>query len=240
MNTPLLVANWKMNVSPAEATELAKAVVQHCKSKAPRVRLLLAPSFESLSSVGVIIKNSRSIGLCAQDCADHLSGAYTGEVSAVSLKAIGCTHVIVGHSERRGFYHDTIQIVATKLARADNAGLTPIMCIGETAAERKRGNTAMALSRQLRSVLRCKNALVAYEPIWAIGSGIPMASIDFSNALAHIKKELRSLGNPDALVLYGGSVAADTIAAFVSQCDGVLVGSASQSAESLISLLDAV
>lgn len=245
MPKPIIVANWKMNVSPTDSVKIASSAVRFCARKKPRARVIIAPSFESLVPVRSITRGSL-IECAAQNCADHLRGAYTGEVSPASIKNLGCTGVIIGHSERRRLYSESDDVVAAKVHAAVDAGLTPIVCIGETAAERRSGSAMRVLKRQVRSAVSGvttprKKFIIAYEPLWAIGSGQALLDRDaflaVRNALA---QEIARFTAARIPLLYGGSVTPENSSFFISACDGVLVGSLSQTARSFLSLLEAL
>ena len=168
-----IVANWKMGADQQLVESLLTAYkreVFHCD-----VDLVVCPSFAHLALTLAKLKHNREICFGAQDVSGHAEGAYTGEVSAKSLKELDCKYVIIGHSERRTYHHETTALIVEKVKRAQEQGLIPIVCIGETLAERKAGQTEEVLWAQLEPVLKCFKAgaefWIAYEPVWAIGTG---------------------------------------------------------------------
>lgn len=235
-----------MQVSDADAIAVAQ---QLATSRASEVEVVLCPSFTSLARIADVLRNA-AVVLGAQDCAWQERGALTGEVSPVELARLGCRYVIVGHSERRQQVGETDAMTGRKLRAAIDAGLCPILCVGESFDERAQGKREAVLMRQL-DVLRglalvgTQQLCVAYEPVWAIGTGHAAASGDAAQAHAFIVDTTRELAGTivaDRLrVLYGGSVNAENIASFLAEqhVHGVLVGTASQTAERLRSLVGA-
>ncbi len=177
----------------------------------------------------------------AQDVSKHEQGAFTGEVSAAMLKDFACQWVLVGHSERRTLHGETDQLVAEKAMAALNAGLTPVVCVGETLDEQEAGKTEDVIARQLAPVLalgvqQVGNMVLAYEPVWAIGTGRTATPEQAQAVHAHIRSQLAGLGAPEVRVLYGGSVKASNAASLfaMSDIDGALVGGASLVAEEFL------
>jgi triosephosphate isomerase len=239
MRGTLVVGNWKMNGGLAANAALLSALVDGWRA-APGRRIALCVPYPYLAQANSALATS-TIAWGAQDVSEHASGAYTGEVSAGMLAEFGCRYVIVGHSERRQFYGDTDAVVAAKAVAALAAGLTPIACVGETLAERDAGATVAVVRRQLDAVLAAVGAdasllVVAYEPVWAIGTG-RTASPDQAQAVhATLRARLTQAGAADVALLYGGSVKADNAQALfaMADIDGGLIGGASlKSAEFL-------
>ena len=176
MRQPLVAGNWKLNGTRSSAVELAKSVAQGCAGIS--IDTLICPTFVHLPEVCLALGESTHLQVGAQDCSDQSEGAYTGEISALMLKETGVSSVIVGHSERREYYGDSNERVAAKFEQVQNAGLTPIFCVGETATEREAGDTRKVIGMQLKAVLQrsgvasLANAVIAYEPVWAIGTGL--------------------------------------------------------------------
>lgn len=237
---PLLAGNWKMYGVGAEAVALAGAVADGVRGVADR-EVLIAPAFPSLAPVAERLKGSRIL-LSAQNLHWEDKGAFTGEVSGPMLTAVGCTHVIVGHSERRHFFGDTDEWVARKAAAALRNRLTPIVCVGETLQEREANETWAVIDRQTRAALFGLDAaaiarlILAYEPVWAIGTG-KVATPEQAQDVHHsIRALLGELGGPAVAatvrILYGGSVKPDNIDSLMRQpdLDGALVGGASLNA----------
>jgi triosephosphate isomerase len=235
--TPLLAGNWKMHGTIPEAVQLAKAVVDGVRDVTDR-DVLVAPSFPALAPVAACLAGSRVL-LSAQNMHWEDKGAFTGEVSGSMLTAAGCTHVIVGHSERRQLFGDTDEWVARKVAAALRCRLTPIMCVGESLQEREANETWAVIDRQTRAGLygldstAIARVVVAYEPVWAIGTGKVATPEQAQEVHASIRALLGELAGPAVAagirILYGGSVKPDNIDALMRQpdLDGALVGGAS-------------
>jgi triosephosphate isomerase len=228
------VANWKMQLGVGEATAAARTLAASLAGTDARV--VVCPTHAELSAVGQALKGS-GVLLGSQDVAADEKGAYTGEVSAAELAELRCEYCIVGHSERRAAFGETDTMVRAKLTRLFAHGITPILCVGETREEHLRGITAEVLRFQLGEGLLGVTApagatlLVAYEPRWAIGTGLAASPEDASAAAAVIREALVSspFAHVGSAVLYGGSVDVSNVASFVAApgIDGVLVGSAS-------------
>jgi triosephosphate isomerase len=232
-----IVANWKMHTTLAEARVLAAAVREGCRGVGG-ARVVLCPPFTALAAVAEVLRGS-SLDLGAQDAHWEAAGAFTGEISPAQLADVGVRLVILGHSERRQLAGETDEAVRHKVAAALAHGLVPLVCVGETAAERATGTTAAVVGEQLRRALdgrapaEVARVLVAYEPVWAIGTGQTATPAQAAEVHAVLREVLRSLATPaiaDACpVLYGGSIKADNIAALMAEpgVDGGLVGGAS-------------
>jgi triosephosphate isomerase len=235
---PLIVGNWKMNGLGGDGVALAAAISAKVKANPAKAReVVVCPPFTLLERVGAAVAGS-GVGLGAQDCAPKPSGAFTGDVSAPMLKDAGCAWVILGHSERRAGHKETDAAVRAKLEAAEAAGLVTIACIGETLAEREGGKALEVVAGQLQGSLPDKRPgrwVVAYEPVWAIGTGKTATSDDIGAMHAHIRASLeRRYGRLGGLsVLYGGSVKGDNAKEIlaVPGVDGALVGGASLKAE---------
>ncbi len=239
--TPIIAGNWKMHCTRVEARALVAALTPLILD-APGREIVVAPPFTALDIVGRAITGT-PIRLAAQNLHWEQKGAFTGEVSAAMLRDAGCAAVIIGHSERRQYFTETDETVNRKIGAALGAGLTPIVCVGETLAEREGGATARVIERQVRgawagadanAVTRC---VVAYEPVWAIGTGRTATSAQAGEVHALIRHLTASLASPAVAqglrILYGGSVKPDNIDALMSQADidGALVGGASLQAD---------
>lgn len=229
--------NWKMHRTAAEARALAGEVRSAAEALADRVDVAIAPPFTALAATAEALAGSR-IGLGAQNLHWEAQGAFTGEVSAAMLVEAGCRYVLCGHSERRQFFGDTDDWVQKKTRAALAAGLHPIVCVGETLPEREAGKTLEVVGRQVRAALSGLTAAqvaaltVAYEPVWAIGTGKTASSAQAQEVHAAIRAILAELAPPAAAsvrILYGGSVKPDNAAELMSQpdVDGALVGGAS-------------
>lgn len=232
---PYFIANWKMNAPslPAWVQHMAMA---HLNAQDT---VVVCPPFTHLSAAQMVLTNT-TIDLGAQDCHALDSGAYTGDISADMIKRFGCGYVIVGHSERRQFHGETSEQVAQKAQAALAHGLRPIICIGETLAQHDAGEVLAVLDAQLGALpadIDPQEILIAYEPVWAIGSGrVPQAD-DIAKVHSHIKKHWRT----PPPVLYGGSVKPENATEILSICDvdGVLVGGASLDAVAFGKILNA-
>ena len=239
MHGKLVVGNWKMNGALAVNAALLADLVSGWQAAPGRTIAVCVP-YPYLAQVGGLLA-ATSIAWGAQDVSEHGSGAYTGEVSAAMLIEFRCQFVIVGHSERRQFYGDTDSVVAAKTVAALAAGLTPIVCVGETLAEREAGAMVAVVERQLDAVLARVGAaapklVVAYEPVWAIGTGQTASPEEAQTVHAMLRARLAKAGAADVPLLYGGSVKADNAKALfaMADIDGGLIGGASlKSAEFL-------
>jgi len=247
---PMVAGNWKLNGTRASAVALADSVARGLASDPARARCVLCPSFVHLDLVHEALAGS-DVALGGQDCSATDEGAYTGEVSAAMLGESGCTHVIVGHSERRALFAETSETVAIKALAVQAAGLTPILCVGETLAEREAGRVDEVVGEQLDALLASSadgrgvgafgNLIVAYEPVWAIGTG-KTASPDEAQAVHRMIRErvaAHDRATADALViLYGGSVKPDNAATLFGQADidGGLVGGAALDADAFLAI----
>jgi triosephosphate isomerase len=237
MRTPIIAGNWKMYKTVAETVKYVKEFRSLVKD-VTGVEVVIAPPFAALHAAAEAARAS-NIAIAGQDCYWEREGAFTGEVSAVMLREAGAEYVIVGHSERRTLFGETDAMVNRKVAAAFAAGLTPIACIGETLDQRERNETFDVLDRQIKQGLDGVTAdevgrlVMAYEPVWAIGTGRNATPAQAAEAHAHIRKRLRQWFGSDAAelchILYGGSVKPDNIKDLVAleDVDGALVGGAS-------------
>jgi triosephosphate isomerase len=242
---PLIAGNWKMYKTVSQTIALVKALIADLRTEN---EVVVAPPFTALWSAGPILVESR-IALAAQDMHWENEGAFTGEVSPLMLCDAGCSHVIVGHSERRQLFGDTDETVARKARAAFAHGLTPIICVGETLAERETGRTMEVVERQVEHALRALTpaqaavGVIAYEPVWAIGTGRNATPEQAQEVHAALRRLLaRSHGDAAAAaarILYGGSVKPDNISALMAQADvdGALVGGASLDAASFLRIV---
>ena len=238
MRTPLVAGNWKMHGNRASNRSLLEAVAGGSASL-QGVECAVCVPFPYLGEVAGQLKGTR-LGWGAQNLSEHAQGAYTGEVSGAMLKEFGCRYVLVGHSERRQHYGDTDAVVAAKFSAAQAQGLTPVLCLGETLAEREAGRTEETVSRQLDLVFSLnkrenfRDAVVAYEPVWAIGTGRTATPEQAQAVHAFLRARLL----PQTRILYGGSVKKDNAAALFSMqdIDGGLIGGASLVADDFIAI----
>ena len=234
----LVAGNWKMHGSRASNAALLDALLKGLGQQ-KGVECAVCPPFPYLQQVSERLRGS-SIAWGAQNVSEHPQGAYTGEVAAAMIKEFGCRYVIVGHSERRQLFGESDAQVAAKFAAVHAAGLAPILCVGETLAEREAGRTEEVVARQLDAVLKKDNfgkAVLAYEPVWAIGTG--------RNATPEQAQEvhqfLRARLSPDVRILYGGSVKPQNAAEIfrMRDVDGGLIGGASLVAQDFIDIVKA-
>ena len=232
----LVVGNWKMNGSRASNSVLLDALKASSPFVASVAVCVPAPYLRDVAaSLG-----SSAIAWGAQDCSSHASGAFTGEVSATMLAEFGCRYVIVGHSERRAMHGESDRLVAEKAAQVLASGMTPIVCVGETLAEREAGRTEAVVARQLGAAIELlgdtiAQAVVAYEPVWAIGTGKTASPAEAEAVHASLRARLAAASPAagDISILYGGSVKADNAASLFAQdnIDGGLIGGAALNAE---------
>ena len=240
---PLMAGNWKMNLDHVEATHLVQKLdwsLQDAKHDYGAVEVAVCPPFTDIRTVQSLVDGDKmSIKYGAQDLSVHDSGAYTGEISGAFLAKLGCTYVIVGHSERREYHDESDAVVADKLVAAYRYGLTPIFCCGEGLEVRKAGNQVAHVLDQVRAGLsqltpeQVRSIVIAYEPIWAIGTGEVATPDDAQEVCGAIRNELAELYSGDTAdgirILYGGSVKSGNIAAIMAgpDVDGALIGGAS-------------
>ena len=239
MRKPIIAGNWKMNVLPAQAVALVKGLWDEI-SGFEEVEVVVCPPFTDIEQVSKALKDGNmSMGLGAQNMHWEESGAFTGEVSPLMLLEFGVTHVIIGHSERRQFFGETDQGVNRKVKSALVHGLAPIMCCGESLKQREAGETEGVVTNQVKCGLfeldteQVSKVVIAYEPIWAIGTGKAATSDDAEEVCGMIRATLKKdfdAGTADSVrIQYGGSVTPDNIAEFMAapDIDGALVGGAS-------------
>ena len=244
MRVPVIAGNWKMNTTVSEAIELVKAM-RTGVDKIDNVEKIICPPFVSLAAVGEIIKGS-SIKLGAQNLFHEEKGAYTGEISPEMIAEL-CEFVIIGHSERRQYFGETGEIVNKKIAAALKFDLKPILCVGEKLEENEAGKTEYVVTEQLKSSLSgidyLRGLLIAYEPIWAIGTGRAATGEQANATISLIRRSISELYDDktanDIRILYGGSVTAANAAEFMRQTeiDGALVGGASLKAAEFLSIV---
>lgn len=249
MKSPLVVGNWKMHRTEREAIGLARAIRKGLRGSRG-VEVVLAPPFTALSVVRGAIRGSR-LQLSAQDVHWETEGAFTGAISPGMLKEAGCGFVIVGHSERRRLFNETDQTVSRKIASALGVALRPILCVGETWEERRRGKTMRVIRRQLQVALKGlgKNAIkkitIAYEPVWAIGTGRNATADQVSEVHRRIRGFLKKLAGAEVgarcRILYGGSVRPENAGELsrAAEVNGLLVGGASLKAMDFLTIIRA-
>ncbi|ACM21242.1 triosephosphate isomerase [Geotalea daltonii FRC-32] len=246
MRTPVIAGNWKLYKTAGQALELVGGLLP-LVAQTKGVEIVVAPVFTVLGKVAEALAGS-NIHLSAQDCFWEEEGAFTGEISSTMLIDAGCSHVIIGHSERRQFFGETDATVNKKIKAAIKAGLTVLFCIGETLQEREGDQTFDVLRRQVTQGLRdlsqeqLKKVIIAYEPVWAIGTGKTATDSQAQEAHQFIRGVIAGLYDKDAAeemrILYGGSVKPENIGGLMAQADidGALVGGASLKADSFAAI----
>ena len=243
----LIVGNWKMNRMVKEAISLVTKLKKQLKD-VKDIEIVVCPPFTALCEVNDIVKNS-NIGLGAQDVFYEDKGAYTGEVSAEMLKDVGCSYVIIGHSERRQYFNETDEIVNKKVKKSLEFGLNVIVCVGENLEEREKGEHRAVVEKQVRKCLKgvkkeqMDNIIIAYEPRWAIGTGKTATPAQAQEMHSFIRSLLAMLFNEETAkktkILYGGSVKPSNIKDLMIEkdIDGALVGGASLDAEKFVQIV---
>lgn len=248
MRKKVIAGNWKMNNDIVQTTELINGLKSLIVSA--NVEVIVCPPYTSLATAQQLLVNS-SIKLGAQDVSLYDNGAYTGEVSVSMLKSVGCSYVIVGHSERRQYHHETNEIINQKAKKVLAGGMLPIICVGETLEEREKNITDQVLTTQVKGVLAglsavdVERSIVAYEPVWAIGTGKTATKEQAEEAhkvIRNVITQLYSTAVSEKVVIqYGGSVKGDNAKELLSQpnIDGALVGGACLKADSFASIITA-
>lgn len=248
MRRSLIMGNWKMNGSREEGQKLAQALADGLGNVEQEVAVCV--SFVYLSDIRTVLASS-PIALGAQNVADQAAGAYTGEVSAAMLADVGCKYALVGHSERRSYYGDTNESVAKRFAQALSKGVVPVLCVGETLEEREQDKTFQVVDEQLDAVIAeagieaFEKAVIAYEPVWAIGTGKVATDEQAQEVHQYIRKRIADRNAAIAekvQILYGGSVKPDNAKGLFAQpdIDGGLVGGASLDAKGFLQICHSV
>jgi triosephosphate isomerase len=239
--TPFIAGNWKLHKTVDEAVETARELADRLGA-APGVEVMIAPPFTALTAVSAAVRDA-PVALGAQNLFWENEGAFTGEVSGPMLVSAGCRHVIIGHSERRQFFGETDETVNRRLGAAVAAGLRPILCVGETESEREAEKTFSVLDKQLRGGVKgilssdLRHLVIAYEPVWAIGTGKTASREQAQEAHGFLRKTVTDIFDADFAnrirIQYGGSVKPDNISALMAMpdIDGALVGGASLDAD---------
>ena len=247
MRKNIVAGNWKMNTTVPEGIELAKAVVAKSAEVPAEVKLIIATPFTHLYPVAEVVKGS-VVGLSAENCADHSKGAYTGEVSVDMLTSVGCEYTILGHSERRQYYGETDEKLVEKTKLALAAGLKVILCVGENLEEREAGKHFDVCEAQIKNVLYnfteedMKNIVIAYEPVWAIGTGKTATAEQAEEIHAFIRKVVADKFGAqvaeDTTILYGGSCKPSNAKELfaMKDIDGGLIGGAALKADDFIAI----
>lgn len=253
MRTPLIAGNWKMNKTHLDAMRLVQGLAHELAGHSfERVEVVVCPPFTALRTIQTLIDSDRyEFGLGAQNMHHEKEGAFTGEISGSMLKSLDVDYVILGHSERREIFGETNEDVRAKVRAAFANGLVPIVCCGETDSEREAGQTETKVEGQIRAAFDglkpddAARAVIAYEPIWAIGTGKTATPEDAQATIAHIRKVVSSVVGHDVAqairILYGGSVKSGNAAALMGQpdIDGALVGGASLEAQEFAAIVKA-
>lgn len=236
---PIIAANWKMNVGPAEATAFIDKFLKNIDGKQLSCDVVIAPPFVTIPTVVAELKGNPVVGVSAQNVSDKDNGAFTGEISTTMLKELGVSYIILGHSERRQYYGETDAIINSKIKKAIADGFTPIFCIGETKDERLGNRLEEVLTTQLTGGLKdipaeqAANIVIAYEPVWAIGTGLTATDEQANETIGVIRKAVaRKYGQDvaDAVrIQYGGSMNPKNVKGLMAQpeIDGGLIGGAS-------------
>ena len=248
----LVAGNWKMNGDSAANSELISGIISGLSGiaeSADKVDVLVCPPFPYLAAVRDQVRGS-DVQLGAQNVSEHPSGAHTGETSSAMLREMGCAFALVGHSERRTLYGETSEQVAAKFAAALDAGITPVLCVGETLQQREAGNTEAVINEQLAAVLdnsgigAIASSVIAYEPVWAIGTGMTATPEQAQDVHRFIRVVLEAQDADVAAgvqILYGGSVKGDNAAGLfgMPDIDGGLIGGASLKAADFLAIVEA-
>lgn len=247
MRIPLLIANWKMNHSVADALHFAMRWEKEANAAADR-EVVICPPFTSLYSLSIAFSEMKGLKLGAQNCHFEQNGAFTGEISPLFLKEIQCAYVLLGHSERRHIFLETDEFISQKFKAVLGHQMIPVLCVGETEAERDKDQTFKVIERQLASCLKGdageSEFVVAYEPVWAIGTGKNATSDQAQEVHAFIRDWLKTHLSRDRAartrILYGGSVKGENIGGFMGQpdIDGALVGGASLKVDSFAKIVN--
>ncbi|MCE8165393.1 triose-phosphate isomerase [Porphyromonas gingivalis] len=250
MRKNIVAGNWKMNKTLQEGLALAKELDAALKGRMINCDVIIGTPFIHLASIAAAIDTTR-IGVAAENCADKESGAYTGEVSAAMVASTGARYVIIGHSERRAYYHETSPILIEKVKLALSNGLTPIFCVGEVLEEREAGKHFEVVARQVEEALFTLDQtdfaklILAYEPVWAIGTGKTATADQAQEMHAHIRKSIAAKYGKEVAdgcsILYGGSCNAANAKELFSRpdVDGGLIGGASLSVDKFLPIIEA-
>ena len=246
---PIIAANWKMNIGPAEGAQFIESFKNLINGKDVACDVVIIPPFTTIPSVQNALGGCSCIAAGAQNVSQYDNGAYTGEISTSMLNELGLKYVVLGHSERRQYFGETDAIINAKIKKAIAAGITPIFCIGETKDERLGGILEPVLEIQLKGGLKdltpeeVSNLVIAYEPVWAIGTGLTATSKEAQEAHAFIRKVISDVFGADTAarvrIQYGGSVKPENVVELMAQpdIDGALVGGASLKPESFAALV---
>lgn len=251
MRKKFAAANWKMNLNLSDALQLTHEVMKGFNAVTRNCEIIFAPSYPYLGYVAGLAKGNTSVHVAAQDCSAHSHGAFTGEVSAQQIKSLGAGYVIIGHSERRTYHHEQSELLNEKMKQALNNELKIIYCCGETLQERNAERHFTTVRKQLEETVfhldinDLSRLIIAYEPVWAIGTGVNATAAQAQEMHQFIRRELKSkFGNAadNLSILYGGSCNEKNAAELFAQpdIDGGLIGGASLKAESFLAIADAL
>jgi triosephosphate isomerase (TIM) len=247
MRKKVIAGNWKMNNDLAQSQNLVSNILNGLQSK-PNCEVIICPPYTSLSEISSLVKNT-SVKLGAQNMYSEDSGAFTGEVSASMLKSVGCEYVILGHSERRNIFGESDEMINKKVLKALESGLKPIFCVGELLEQREAGTTKDVVKRQVESGLKnvdsskINEIIIAYEPVWAIGTGKTATSAQAQEVHEFIRSLIKNLFSSEVaekiIIQYGGSVKPENSGELLSQkdIDGALIGGACLKADSFLSII---
>ena len=251
MRKPIIAANWKMNIGPKEAEDFLSTFTSQLDNITDEADVVIAPPYVSIPAAVSALHSNSGVSIAAQNVSEHDSGAYTGEVSTMMLKELFVRYVIIGHSERRTLYGDTNAVINAKIKKALAANLKPIFCIGETLDQRESGKLEEVLRSQITEGLAgiddkdMKEIVVAYEPVWAIGTGVVATVEQAQEAHAFVRSVIADLYSGELAekirIQYGGSMKADNAGELLAQpdIDGGLVGGASLEPQSFLELIRA-
>lgn len=248
MRKLLIAGNWKMNHTVTETVDFCRDLRSRGLEE-HRADILLCPPFTSIAAMVSLLQGT-PVHVGGQNLHQESKGAYTGEISAIMLKEAGCSHVLIGHSERRQYFHESDIGVNAKTRKALENGLTPVICIGETLEEREKGVTSAVIKTQLRGALEgfapdtIRKTVIAYEPVWAIGTGLTATPVQAQEVHHYIRKLLAEIAGADCAallrILYGGSAKPDNAAELLSEADidGLLIGGASLKADDFFHIIE--
>lgn len=251
MRKPIIAANWKMNIGPKEAEDFLAAFTAGLGDLSKKADVVIAPTFVTIPAAVAALSSSSPVAIAAQNVSEQDNGAFTGEISTMMLKELYVRYVIIGHSERRTIYGETNAVINAKIKKSLASNLKPIFCIGETLEERDGGKLEEVLRSQITEGLEgisaddAKGLVIAYEPVWAIGTGRVASAQQAQDAHAFVRSVVTEIYNSEVSdrvrIQYGGSMKADNAAELLSQpdIDGGLVGGASLQAQSFIDLIAA-
>ena len=251
MRKPIIAANWKMNIGPKEAEDFLSSFTAGLGDLMEKADIVIAPPFITIPAAVAALSSSSAVAISAQNVSEQDNGAFTGEISTMMLKELYVRYVIIGHSERRTLYGETNAIINAKIKKAQSSNLKPIFCIGETLEERDGGQLEDVLRSQITEGLEgisaehAQDLVIAYEPVWAIGTGRVASAQQAQDAHAFVRSVVTEIYSSEVSdrvrIQYGGSMKADNAAELLSQpdIDGGLVGGASLQAQSFIDLIAA-